>query len=181
MQIGNYEIMIISDNPGVHEVDTANGPVWVGVPAANYRVRIKNNDADYRIFAHIFIDGQEVMESRWGLLAKPGGKLTWDGWRIDDNTVREFVFTEDDIDSVAAQQGNIDRLGYIDIKITKEKEEWEILNPPSYTISFLSTTMGGYKESNVQQAKIKFKHGGPIEKVTIRYGTEDQLKKDGIL
>lgn len=168
MVTNNYEIIIKSPHPDVREVINEKGTFWVGVPGETYTVKIKNNDSDYRIWASLHVDGVDVMDKKgWGLIAEPNSSLSWDGFRMDQNTVREFVFLDDPKKSIAVLKGIKDRVGFINIEIVREKETWDSLKPAPVMSFKLMTGMGDFKESTVREAKIKFRWGGLVSNMKL--------------
>ncbi|HOR83000.1 MAG TPA: hypothetical protein PLF32_10160 [Bacteroidales bacterium] len=182
MKVKDYEIYIKSSSPEVREVKTLSGGyAFIGVDGENYSIHIKNNNSDYRIWASLHIDGVPAMLDGWGRLAEPNNTLFWDGFQIDENTEREFVFVANDRDSVAFSKGIKGSEGIIEIKIVRETTEWKTLSQPEPFMMSFMTGMGEYKESKMKQAKIKFKWGGPSEIVKIPYGSVSDLIQRKIL
>ncbi len=104
MEYNDYEIYIKSTSIGVREVQSLSGDyVFIGVDNENYSIHIKNNNQDYRIWASLHIDGMPAMLDGWGKLATPNSSLYWDGFQIDSNTIREFVFVENEKDLAAGK------------------------------------------------------------------------------
>ena len=128
MRYGFYEIEIQSSHSGVYELAHNGQYGWVGVPGATYTIRVTNHKRDYRLRAHLTIDGLEVMKPGWGKIAEPGESATWKGFRIDDETIRDFLFS-------AEASGNA-RGGIVEITIKRETIEWSRLNPPPVAKNF---------------------------------------------
>ena len=182
MKVKDYEIYIESSSPEVREEKTLSGGyAFIGVDGENYSIHIKNNNSEYRIWASLHIDGVLAMLDGWGRLAEPNNSLSWDGFQIDENTEREFVFVANDRDSVAFSKGIKGSEGIIEIKIVRESIKWEILSPPEPLMMSFMTGMGKYKESKRKQAKIKFNWDGPSEILKIPYGSVSDLIQRKIL
>ena len=181
MKFKDYAITIKSSCPEVKEVETLSGEyAFIGVLHENYSIHIKNNNPDYRIWASLHIDGVPAMLDGWGLLAEPNSSLYWDGFRIDENTVREFVFVDNEKDSDAVSKSINGNIGIIEIKIVQESVKWDILSPPRM-MGFMTTGMGDYKESKTNEAKIKFRWGGPSFLKRIQYGSVSDLIENQII
>jgi len=100
---------------------------------------------------------------------------------MDQDTVREFKFSDEPSQSVAVLRGESNRIGYIDVEVVRESEKWHVVNPPAYDMMFLTTAMGDFKASSVREAAIKFKWEDRAKRIRIRYGTEDELRQAGLL
>lgn len=103
-------------------------PVTVGRP---YYVRVINC-AFTRIEVAVSIDGRNALRDEPadydspGLVIHAGGHYDFRGWRVDDNTTREFIFG-DPGKSVAAQAGDASNIGVIGIAAWREEvvPEWK--------------------------------------------------------
>ena len=179
MKFKDYEICIKSPSQDVREVELSTvGCAFVGVVGERYSIHIENNNCDYRIWTSLHIDGVPVMLDGWGLIANPNCSLSWDGFQIDANTEREFVFVENLEDSIACSKNITGSEGIMEIRIVRENVKWELLSPPEPLIlNYMMTGMGESKKFSKKQAKIKFKWGGPDEIIKIHYGSESDLAK----
>ncbi len=182
MIVKDYEIYIKSPSQEIKEVKTLTGDyAFTGVDGENYSIHIKNNNPDYRIWASLHIDGVPAMLDGWGRVAKPNNSLSWDGFQIDANTEREFVFVANNEDSAAFSKGITGNEGIIEIKIVLESVKWDTLSPPEFATMNLMTGMGDFKETKRKKAKIKFNWGGPSDIVKIPYGSVSDLVEREII
>jgi len=102
-----------------------NGRNWIaGEPGKAYAIVVRHRVSG-RIEVLESVDGRDVLRDQLALLSNKGmiitGEWTNHGWRIDDNTTRDFVFS-DPASSIAAQAtGSAENVGVIGVAIFTEK------------------------------------------------------------
>lgn len=114
------------------------------VPATkgeSYEIVVQNKTGS-RILVVESVDGRNVLKdepasvSGEGMVLRAYGSWRNQGWRLDDDTVRKFVFT-DAQSAIATQAGAGESLGVIGIAVFREKQDWRDYNfipkyPPAW-------------------------------------------------
>lgn len=121
-----------------------------GTPGSPYVLRVANM-TDGRLEVVTSIDGRNTQKDEAagfmnnGMLLRSRQTYTFKGWRVDDDTTREFLFGADHEDSVAAQAtGSAENRGVIGIAAYQEHVPFP---PRWYETSF--ATRGGTCDMNV--------------------------------
>lgn len=118
------------------------GQSWVEArEGSKYQIEVKNNSM-FRVLCVASIDGINVisgeeatLEPENGYVINPFSSLKIDGWRISDDSVKEFLFTYDKSKSYSVKLGaGAKNLGVIGIGIFEEK-----VKPLSWTYSSTGT------------------------------------------
>jgi len=189
MKIANCLVTLESDHPDVREAESEKGCVWVGVPNASYRIRIKNLYQDHRVFTAIKVDGVDPMPG-YGLIIEPQGGTVWDGFRDEgnDEQVRAFIFFDGYDRSVAVAAGTMAQIGRIEVTICREGVSWSKLQAWHQAqqdsrplLMAFSTGKGNLIDSCVRQVKIEFQWGLDRETAVIQYGSADEFKAAGVI
>lgn len=120
----------------------AQGQSWVEArEGSKYQIEVKNNSM-FRVLCVASIDGINVisgeeatLEPENGYVINPFSSLKIDGWRISDDSVKEFLFTYDKSKSYSVKLGaGAKNLGVIGVAIYEEKQK-----PLSWTYTSTGT------------------------------------------
>jgi len=142
------------------------GQSWVEArEGSKYQIEVKNNSM-FRVLCVASIDGINVisgeeasLEPENGYVINPFSSLKIDGWRISDDSVKEFLFTYDKSKSYSVKLGaGAKNLGVIGIAVFEEK-----IKPPSWTytstgtwnnpVKYSDNYFGGYTTTNGDMLK----------------------------
>lgn len=120
----SMEILVNKNRVTTYNKD---GNVYIeGRKGSEYAIRLKNN-AYKPLVAILSVDGLDVISGKpasyksQGYLLYPG--QTWDieGWRINDNEVRKFIFTRHSQSYSTKTGNNTSNLGVIGLAVFEEK------------------------------------------------------------
>lgn len=132
MKKQNYEVEILVNGKPVKEY-FKNPKVYIeGREGNDFSIRIKNNGYK-RIVAIPSVDGLSVLDGKeashnsQGYIISGHDSMTIDGWRISDDEVKLFYFTNPE-DSYAERKDEGDNLGVIGVAIFREKDAPIIYN-----------------------------------------------------
>lgn len=121
----NYEVEVLINGKAAREYGHQGQAFIEGKKGTPFTIRIKNNGYQ-RILAVPTIDGLSVMDGKPASYDSPGyiingyGSYTVDGWRVSDDKVNEFFFTDIE-DSYASQKKEGQNVGIIGCAIFEEK------------------------------------------------------------
>lgn len=122
----NYEVEVLINGKAAREYGHQGQAFIEGKKGTPFTIRIKNNGYQ-RILAVPTIDGLSVMDGKPASYDSPGyiisgyGSYTVDGWRVSDDKVNEFFFTDIE-DSYASKKQEGQNVGVIGCAIFEEKE-----------------------------------------------------------
>jgi len=121
--------VLINGRP--QQLHRCGGRAYVaGKPGDSYTVRIRNLRVSRRIEVVCAIDARSIMTNEpailgpdlRGMALDAGSEYVFQGWRLDDGSVRRLVFWDDSADTVAAQAtGNRGGLGVIGLAAYLER------------------------------------------------------------
>ena len=102
-----------------------NGRNWIaGEPGKAYAIVVRHRTSG-RIEVLESVDGRDVLKDQVASLSNKGMIITneWTnhGWRIDDNTTRDFVFSDPGSSIAAQATGSVANVGVIGVAIFAEK------------------------------------------------------------
>ena len=164
------------------------------------------NTTNSRLLAVLSVDGLNVINGKTadfnqpGYILPPYGSITISGWRKSLNKVAQFYFTSP-TDSYATRTLNPDNIGIFGMAVFAENEPIpqpaEYMDQPfrapapasarsgksmldSYNSAGLGTGHGSQIYDRVQKAEFD-KQAIPLEVVTVRYDTRQNLISRGIL
>lgn len=130
MKKQNYTVDILVNGKPIKEYIQKNNTYIEGRKDVQFSIRIKNNGYK-RIVAIPSVDGLSVLNGKKashyssGYIIEGHSSLTVDGWRVSDQEVRQFYFTDPD-DSYANKTKNGDNLGVIGVAVYREKDKPQI-------------------------------------------------------
>jgi hypothetical protein len=181
----------------------------IGIPGLRYTIEVRNNSVSHRRLLLVSsVDGLDTMkpepadlERSGGYVLSPGETFMIEGARLDDKTVREFIFGTP-TGSVADQLGDTRNIGVIGLAcFTERLPEYSFasasVGPPSAygapvyrgggskgvmmgAEPSLGTHLGAEREQRVQSVDFVRSSDTP-EKIIIGYDTEDNLRQRGVL
>lgn len=130
---GTLQVSVLQDGISLGFYKRADGRPFIPVTVGRtYKVRVVNRGYT-RTEVCLGIDGRNVLRDEPadynspGLVIPAGGSYEFSGWRVDDDTTRDFIFG-DPAKSVAAQAtGSASNTGIIGIAAFREKivSEWK--------------------------------------------------------
>lgn len=140
MQKQNYEVDILVNGHSAREY-IKDGKIYIeGRKKQEYSLRIKNNGYK-RILAVPTVDGLSVLNGKEASYNSPGyivnghDSVTIHGWRIDDDNVAKFYFSDPE-ESYSELKGAANNNGVIGVAVFREKD-------PVYYYSAASVTYTG--------------------------------------
>lgn len=131
-----YNLRILVNGRPIPQYNGRDGKKWVEA-RKNTKFEVKvENDSYERILAVVSVDGlnainakhEDPMESP-GYILNRNGSISVPGWLIDNDNVREFLFTEDRNSYAKKIGADISNVGVIGVAIISEKPTW------TYTMS----------------------------------------------
>lgn len=137
--VNGKPVKIFTDGQGQSWVEAREG--------SKYQIEVKNNSM-FRVLCVASIDGINVisgeeatLEPENGYVINPFSSLKIDGWRISDDSVKEFLFTYDKSKSYSVKLGaGAKNLGVIGIAIFEEKAK-----PLSWTYTSTGTWQNPFR------------------------------------
>ena len=162
------------------QVHTHEGVNYVaGVPGARYSIVVRNLSSR-RVEVITSIDGRNTLKNEEadyntnkGLVLYPRATYRFQGWRVDDAGIRDFIFGKDISDSVVAQSGgDTANAGIIGIA------GWQEFKPdykPDYFVGHTAVTRdsGGTKTYGARGMSVTSSHASAAVAVGAAGGTQD--------
>lgn len=161
----NYTVDVIVNNKSVTTYSHEGQTFIEGRPKSEYKIKIRNYEPR-RIKVVVSVDGLSIIdglpasESSTGYVINAYDSLEIDGWRVDDNNVRKFVFGSKK-DSYAAKSGQgTQNTGVIGIMAFTEKA------PNTMNINHFYQKSPGWNDFNPSFSSglrgIGMSSGGPV-------------------
>ncbi len=170
-----------------------------GTPGATYKLWVRNTIPG-RVEVITTVDGRNTLKDEAGDYDKNRGLIvtdtaTFTGWRVDDNTTREFTFGHPDRSVAAQATGSTSNTGVIGFAVYAERKPEvfhqhyaaphghyaAVASPgPQTRGSSLGTGIGERQRDPVHRTAFTRAPGGP-EILVIGYDTVDALVERGII
>jgi|GEM_PF-2703038 len=127
MRDGNYDFEVLSAGKRLDEHSSEDCEVWIaGMLGASFELRVKNRSVG-RTMACCSVDGLSVMTGEpsdgklHGYIVGANSTLVIPGWRLDEDNIAQFEFTES-AKSYASQMGQKnEKQGYLICSIYQEQ------------------------------------------------------------
>lgn len=181
-----------------------------GVAGVPYTLQVENLVTHRKIEVLCSVDGRDTLKDApadlqrsGGIVVSSNGRTTFKGWRLNNSQVGDFVFSDPQASVGQAAAGNTSNTGIIGFAAYLE----EVSAPPPFTAyrsdrEVLTKRSGGGFEESFGQLKgeptlgtgigevrfdavmpVRFQRASsaPDEVITIRYETEDWLRRNGII